>query len=369
MKKYGFAISSGFKPSKGKVFEYAEYDDLEFDRLMSDHDYLACSYIYRKALIRKHYLSNVINVYSVKNPDSILKFSFPDSFNIEVDYAEFLDDALDEAYELRDEIEAGTKTWILKPSMSDRAQGIRIFNSLAGLQEIFDSYEEENEDDENDLDNGDGKNGIITSQLRHFIVQEYISRPLLLPEYDNKKFHIRTYVLAAGALKVYVYRDMLALFAESTYMPPGGDDVIDLAGQLTNTCIQDEETKQVSVQAFWELRGLYGDRKESIFQKICNITQDLFKAAVSVDRINFQPLPNAFEFYGLDFLVDSDGHVFVLEVNCYPDFKQTGEDLQQIVQGLFECAVKVAVNPHFGGSLLEDDKLEKVFDKELRGKW
>jgi tubulin---tyrosine ligase len=298
-----------------------------------------------------------------------LKDSFPETFNIEVDYAEFLDDALDEAYELRTEIEGGTKTWILKPSMSDRAQGIRIFNTIDGLQEIFDKYEEEEDENDEEDDDNNVSSGIITSQLRHFIVQEYISNPLLIPEYDNKKFHIRTYVLAVGALQVYIYRDMLALFAESPYVPPGNDDVVNLSGQLTNTCIQDDSTKKDSVVEFWQLKGLHQTSKQDIFQKISKITGDLFRAAVSVDRINFQPLPNAFEFYGLDFLVQSDRQVFVLEVNCYPDFKQTGEDLKQIVQGLFDCTVKLVVGPHFGKEKIQDERLEKVFDKELSGNW
>lgn len=317
----------------------------------------------------------------MKNPLSILKQSFPNTFDIEVDYAEFLDDALDEAYELRAEIESGTKTWILKPSMSDRAQGIRIFNTIDGLQEIFEKFEEEGDELEREVvdedeENGDDsthKNsnytGIVTSQLRHFIVQEYISNPLLIDKYEKKKFHIRTYVLAVGALKVYVYRDMLALFAESPYVSPGKDPVVSLCGQLTNTCIQDDTIKKDSVVAFWDLEGMSRHTKDQIFQNICQITGDLFQAAVSVDRFNFQPLPNAFEIYGLDFLFQSDGQVFVLEVNCYPDFKQTGNDLKQIVQGLFECVVKVAVAPHFGMEMTEDSRLQKVFDKQLSGAW
>lgn len=72
-----------------KIFQYAEYEDLDFDRLNSDPKYLACSFVYRKGLIRKHYLANTIALYTAKNPDSILKRAFPESFNIEVDYAEF----------------------------------------------------------------------------------------------------------------------------------------------------------------------------------------------------------------------------------------------------------------------------------------
>ena len=46
-----------------KVVQYGEYEELDFDRIMSDtENYLACSYVYRKALIRKHFLANTIAV-------------------------------------------------------------------------------------------------------------------------------------------------------------------------------------------------------------------------------------------------------------------------------------------------------------------
>lgn len=51
-------------------------------------------------------------------------------------------------------------------------------------------------------------------------------------------------------------------------------------------------------------------------------------------------------------MVDQDGTVWLLEMNAYPDFAQTGEELKEAVVGrLFEETVDVAVKPFFG---LED---------------
>ena len=98
--------------------------------------------------------------------------------------------------------------WILKPGMSDRGQGIRLFSSEEELQAIFDEWEaerpdsdDEDEDEEEDgaskASEGKGKGEaegdfIVTSHLRHFIAQPYIHPPLLLPG-NPRKFHIRTY--------------------------------------------------------------------------------------------------------------------------------------------------------------------------------
>lgn len=369
----------GKLPKDTKLFHYSEYDDLDFEKLATnDPNYLGCSYIYRKALIRKHFLSYTIRVFCSKHPESILTRAYPESFHIEVDYAEFLDDALDEAYELRSEIESeGDQVWILKPSMSDRAQGIRLFKTVNQLQQIFDEWEEENPevgDNETEQECGNDENyGIVTSQLRHFVVQRYIQYPLLLPQHGNRKFHIRTYVLCVGAIKVYVYRDMLALFALNRYQPPVTDPTtgkVYLDGHLTNTCLQGDDKDDGSVERFWELKGISYEAKTNIFDQICRVTGDVFKAATGNDRINFQPLPGAFEFYGLDFMVHGiDNSVSLLEVNSYPDFKQTGEDLKELINGLFDSATVKAVLPFFDMPSASTTDLKLVLDTNTSGGW
>jgi hypothetical protein len=65
--------------------------------------------------------------------------------------------------------------------------------------------------------------------------------------------------------------------------------------------------------------------------------------------IHFQPMPQAFEVYGLDFLVDADAKAWLLEVNAFPDFKQTGEGLTGVVGGFWEGVVRKGVLPCVGG--------------------
>lgn len=360
--------------SSAPVFQYREYERLNFEHIMCrPSTSLSNAYIIRKALIRKHYLSNTVANWISKNPDSILRHHFKPAFDFELDYAEFLDDALLEAYELRESMEKNEERpesqkewWILKPGMSDRGQGIRLFNSEDQLREIFEEWEEDSDDD--DEESGSETNealvdtteahdaGIVTSQLRHFMAQPYIDPPLLLPSSSNRKFHIRTYVLATGSLKVYVFKEMLALFAAKSYFPPHeeDDEVKDLARHLTNTCFQEGgSSNEGSVRRFWDLDhhvpGLSADWKEKIFEQICAVTGEVFEAAARGMMVHFQTLPNAFELFGVDFLVDASGDVWLLELNAFPDFAQTGEDLKEMIVGkLFEETIDVAVKPFFG---------------------
>lgn len=279
--------------------------------------------------------------------------------------------------------------------MSDQGQGIRLFSSEEELRAIFEAWEDEtcseDDDDEGETDTPPAINGrdvigagTMTSQLRHFVAQRYIQRPLLLPAHGDRKFHIRSYVLAVGALKTYVYRGMLALFAPLPYSAPGSaasytvsTDLIyalDDRVHLTNTCLQDG-TREGSVVDFWDLQSppsLPKEWKEAVFDQICAATGTLFEAAAREQMIHFQTLENSFEIFGLDWMVNEEGTAWLLEVNAFPDFKQSGEGLREVVRGLWEGVIGIAVTRFFGPrpekieeSAEEHFGMRKVLDIDL----
>ena len=369
--------------SSANFLQWLQYESIDFDELMQyPHNNLANSYIIRKALIRKHFLSSTVNHWIAKRPDSLLSKHVKASVEFEVDYAEFLDDALVEAWELKESWERNANLtanerkewWILKPGMSDRGHGIRLFSSEDGLTSIFEEWDPPDEDEvgsEKQVDEDkeiSKSDGIMTSHLRHFVAQPYIAPPLLLPEPHpsaNRKFHIRTYVLATGALQVYVYKQMLALFAAKEYQSPHSDGALDI--HLTNTCLQTGE-REGSVHAFWDLPAEADntqDWKPDAFAQICAITGEIFEAAARTMSVHFQPLPNAFEVFALDFLVDAGGTAWLLEVNAFPDFKQTGSELKQLLRGLFEGVVDVAVKTFFGLPKGDGEDMVEVLDLDL----
>ncbi|KAF6836519.1 tubulin-tyrosine ligase [Colletotrichum musicola] len=355
-------LAASLPSPEAKILHIAPYESLDFD-FVSEHSSTALvnSYVIRKALIRKHYLSATVDHWIAKHPESALKTHVRRGEHFEVDYAEFLDDALVEAFDLRESMDRNEEVaessdrqwWILKPGMSDRGQGIRLFSTMDELQGIFDEWEEERPDSDDEGEEEEGTEGgggdyITASHLRHFVVQPYIHPPLLLPG-DARKFHIRTYVACVGSLDVYVYKPMLALFAGKPYRAPWDD--ADLDGHLTNTCLQGGQSALPPVKQFWDLvasQGLPEEKASCIFEQICEVTGDVFEAAAREMTIHFQPLGNAFEVFGLDFLVDADARPWLLEVNSFPDFKQTGGDLKDIVAGFWQETLKRAVGGFFG---------------------
>ena len=163
--------------SSRNILQWSTYDllnhDLTYSADSSSTKALSSSYVIRKALIRKHYLSRCIHNHLVKHPESVLSRSVPKTWDIELSFADELDEMWgDELWDLGREIddESSERWWILKPGMADRGMGIRLFQSKEDLTRIFEEFEEEYSEDETD-DRPLGDTTVMTSQLRHFVIQ------------------------------------------------------------------------------------------------------------------------------------------------------------------------------------------------------
>ncbi|KAJ7785987.1 tubulin-tyrosine ligase [Mycena metata] len=366
---------------------WSTYDDIDHELVHSRKGtILSSSYTFRKNLIRKHFLSRCLHSYVTKHPDSKLRNASPKTFEVEISFADELDELLqDELWELGKDLEVGEKWWILKPGMADRGNGIRMFNTRESLEKIFEEFEEDDSDEDEDAPDGEeNKTAILTSQLRHFVIQEYLNNPLLMDpsqvsingsappnEPQGFKFHLRAYCVASGALKVYLFNKILALFSAVPYVQPSteededGDPLpVDLGPHLTNTSLQSDRGEE-GVRLFEELiscqilsgpsnaRAQFSaEDMKSIIDQIIVVLAETFKAALE-NPIHFQPIPNAFELFGIDFLVtDSPAsqprfQVSLLEINAEPAIELTGPRLSWILRDLFAAISKVCVDPFF----------------------
>ncbi|KAJ7139810.1 tubulin-tyrosine ligase [Mycena epipterygia] len=362
---------------------WSTYDDIDHELVHSHRDtVLSSSYTFRKALIRKHFLSRCLHSYVTKHPESELKNATPKTFEIELSFVDELDEMfLDELWELGQELEDGGKWWILKPGMADRGNGIRMFNNRAALERIFEEFEGTESDDDDESGEEEDKTAVVTSQLRHFVIQEYLSNPLLIDpaevsvnnsskpdEPQGFKFHLRAYCVASGALQLFLFDKILALFSAVPYSQPtaeedeDGDPLpVNLAPHLTNTSLQTDRGEEgvrllkelVSCQVLSGSKAQFSaDDVKMIVDQMVVILRETFKAALE-NPIHFQPLPNAFELFGIDFLVadspaaQSRFEVKLLEINAEPAIELTGPRLSWILQDLFTAIGKVCIQPFF----------------------
>ncbi|KIK94873.1 hypothetical protein PAXRUDRAFT_141986 [Paxillus rubicundulus Ve08.2h10] len=367
-------------PLPPKLIQWATYDCIDHSLTASHSNIvLSSSYTIRKALIRKHFLARCIQSYLVKRSESSLAKAVPRTWDIDISHADELDEMWsDELWDLGNQLvdPGDSKSWyILKPGMADRGMGIRLFDSKDSLYNIFQEFEGDS-DDEQVEDTG---TSVMTSQLRHFVIQEYLSTPLLLdpneisptrevlkPSCDLRgyKFHLRTYVVASSAVTVFMYEHILALFSAEPYRSPtrsSNDSEVFLTPHLTNTSLQTHRGED-GVRLFDELNGchiLSGDQNSGSFvldtlaiaevkRQIAGALSETFRAALEQP-----PSPNAFELYGVDFLVSHEPGAFqvkLLEINSEPAIELTGPRLTWILDELFKAIGVVCIQPFVGGA-------------------
>ena len=210
------------------------------------------------------------------------------------------------------------------------------------------------------------------------VLQRYVSNPLLL---RKRKFHIRAYVVAVGALRIYFYRNCLALCAGKKFS--NDNHYTDLSAHITNTAFQIETDTNFQEKLFvlqWNedmiapilIRdGTFdcikhaNDAIQATLSKMELITGELFNAYKGEFGV-FAPIDGCFEHYGLDFLIDEEWNVFLLEVNPGPDFKQTGNKLESLIENLMSCTVDVALKPqiapNFNSDEYDSDVLTLVYE-------
>lgn len=348
--------------------EVADFEHILWEEVIAGK-HSASSYLVRKGLSRKAQLSLQIRRFVAKHPQSVLCAAVPKTAIIET-WNAFEDVKIDicglsAAFDLPSMSRAPLRerlhwalselhsthfasddrdpqqVYILKPSVTNKGADISL---VRDWEQLLDALE-------------------AVPDQREWVLQHYLADPLTVS--GGHKFHLRVYVLCVGALRVFVFQDMLVLIAARPYRP---DDLTDLYGHLTNTARAAEsdnfdETKFVKLLS--DLPSLI--RKQhpqysqaaaealavSVRQQINTITAELF-AAYENEYSVFCPMPHCFELFGLDFMVSEGGQVSLLEVNPGPDFVQTGERLRGVIVQLWEQTFRIVADtavlqPHSTG--------------------
>ncbi|GMK54806.1 hypothetical protein CspeluHIS016_0113920 [Cutaneotrichosporon spelunceum] len=380
--------------------QWADYDLMSFDEARHDPRFLISSYVYRKALIRKHLLHNTATEYLAKCRHRGVRsaLSLPRGWVLDIQFADELDEALmDDLYELdaalcaNEEKEEDEREWfILKPGFADKGQGIRMFSSVDELRAIFEEFEppSDNEDEGCKMPvAADGQEGtaVLTSHMRHFVIQQYIPRPMLFDVHKGGmvghkvsafvvaliEIHLRAHVLVTGMYSVYLSHALFVLFAGVPYTHPRGPD-LDLCPHLTNVSIQ----TGLALGIVLPLRDMAGATAlahspegyvsvgpvdaawiDATFAKAGAVIAEAVRAGAECGSFNLQLMENAFELFGVDLLLSypqgpSDvvrvPDVTLLEFNASPDVVNSGDALRADLLEMFEGIVRISAAPFFG---------------------
>ena len=165
-----------------------------------------------------------------------------------------------------------------------------------------------------------------------FVLQPYLP-PLLLECCNKRKFHVRALVYFVSNLHVYICKEARVLVASKPWRPSSWDDrYIHITNQSVNKTFEsyDFERQNISLKDLVrDGEWAQGDRCINTFY--ADATPNKILAAnlhSRAPRKQFFPLPNTFELFGFDFIVDASLTVRFLEANPDPstDLKFTNNE-------------------------------------------
>lgn len=179
--------------------------------------------------------------------------------------------------------------WILKPSLLNNGQHIKIFQSLDQLSDHY----------------------LNTNRLGgEHVLQKYINPPHLIGEY---KYTIRMFVVLTNYAGAYLYPHGYFNLAKYRYQP---DHFNDLRPHLTNEHLQADEANVIQIPS---------DRIDIFKHFYPNIKDSLSKTYFALTKrhpdVFIGKKARTFAIFGFDFLVDDHRKLWLLEANhgpCFP---------------------------------------------------
>ncbi|ETW06704.1 hypothetical protein H310_02884 [Aphanomyces invadans] len=211
-------------------------------------------------------------------------------------------DSINEIIPLMEEEDkhASNDVWVLKLSDSSNAYGIHFFHRKDASSLAY-----------------------IVQDGQTRVVQKNVQSAL----FNGRKFHVRVLVLAVGHLDVYVYDRSRVLVASAPYSPTASltDALVHITNMGVNQARNDLYDSAVQNMALSDVFS--PDLVATAMDQVHAICRDTFRR-VSTNRRHFFSLPNCYELFGLDFMIDDGGRVLLLEVNPDPSlgmFYRQGE--------------------------------------------
>eukprot|EP01023_Acetabularia_acetabulum_P067937 TRINITY_DN949_c1_g1_i1.p1 TRINITY_DN949_c1_g1~~TRINITY_DN949_c1_g1_i1.p1 ORF type:complete len:400 (+),score=36.77 TRINITY_DN949_c1_g1_i1:171-1370(+) len=217
------------------------------------------------------------------------------------------------------------KVWIIKPGFRNRGNGIILFDNV---QNIFQHINQQ-------------------ATGSSWVVQKYMENPML---FNNRKFDIRSFVLVTSDKRVHFYKQ--------SYVRTSGQefDLSDLSSRathLTNDAVQKksngygqfEDHNKMSLQQLQQALGSSIDVEGNIVPQMKSIIRQVMGTTLSKLNPRFQDY--SFELYGVDFIIDENSNVVLLEINTCPALLKTGSYLKTVLPRLIEEVVQKTLDQYF----------------------
>ncbi|XP_076472370.1 protein polyglycylase TTLL10-like isoform X2 [Babylonia areolata] len=231
------------------------------------------------------------------------------------------------------------ETWICKPIGLNQGKGIFLLRTREEIDQILAEREAKKE-----------SYRLATRPPTMRLVQRYITNPLLL---EGRKFDIRAYMLIASTMPYLIlFQHGYIRLSCHKY----DHDDTDLTTHLTNQFIQkkDPSYQDVKETTAWSMHK-FNDYVNQNYAAEKGVEQDwAFKTMTKqMQRIVLHCFNSVkhkldcrlgyFDLYGLDFMIDADMKVWLIEINVNPCLATNCSALKAVIPGVVDETIRVAV--------------------------
>ncbi|XP_070207310.1 protein polyglycylase TTLL10-like [Littorina saxatilis] len=229
--------------------------------------------------------------------------------------------------------------WICKPVGMNQGKGIFLLRTREEIDNL--------------LADRDAKKEVT----KHFsrppmvrIVQRYLTNPLLL---EGRKFDIRAYMLVASTAPYLVlFHHGYIRLSCLKY----NDNDTNLTTHLTNQFVQkkDPTYKDVKEDTTWTMAKFNdyinkhcaeekGLEEDWTYNTLTKHMQRIMLHCFNSVKHKLQCKLGYFDLYGLDFMVDTDMKVWLIEINANPALHVNCEALKEVIPGVVEETIRVSI--------------------------
>ncbi|XP_052760654.1 protein polyglycylase TTLL10-like isoform X2 [Mya arenaria] len=239
------------------------------------------------------------------------------------------------------EVYKDNEIWICKPVGMNQGKGIFLIRSREAITQLLEERDQKKQQPQ--------KPG---RPLMNRIVQRYILNPLLL---DGRKFDVRAYMLVASTTPFLIlYHKGYVRLSCAKY----DQDDMNLGTHLTNQFVQkkDPNYKQLKEDTAWTM-DKFNDYVNSDIRPDCPVeieenwvyntfTKQMQKIMIhcfNSVKHKLQSRVGFFDLFGLDFMIDTDMRVHLIEVNTNPALHCNCEALKDVIPGVVEETLYVSI--------------------------
>lgn len=212
------------------------------------------------------------------------------------------------------------KMIIVKPIPGFAGLGVKVFDNINKVQNYINKFKKP-------------KNKQYMKNPQKWVVQEYISKPLLLEE---RKFHMRVTLLGIhddqGRNEVYMHKHALMFPAKFKYNAKSLNmNIHNTHGELTES-----HEKRLFPRDFITEYGK--DKTDLVNKQLIKMLKELKKAGIFQFKC-FEETKACFEFYGLDIMITDNFEVKCIEMNNKPGLKRFLKHMPHLISGLLDLTL------------------------------